>query len=235
MKIVGKLFCFLAILVFFSLPANSYAYISQTNSSAYLVIGQADFISNSANQGGGISAKGLDKPIGVNVYNSKMFIAEGSNNRVIIFNSIPTSNNVSADVVIGQADMTSGSANQGGAVGANTLDTPRMAYVYNNKLFIVDRNNHRVLIFNSVPTSNNASADVVIGQPNMISNSANQGLPNPAANTLSSPRSVLVADGKLIISDWDNNRVIIFNSIPTSNNVSADVVIGQADMTSGSA
>ena len=43
------------------------------------------------------------------------------------------------------------------------------------KLFIADTRNNRVLIYNSIPTENNASADVVIGQPDMVSNSANQG------------------------------------------------------------
>lgn len=229
-----KIIIILNIFVFLlSLCGVCFAYINQANSIAYLVVGQTDTNSGDANQGGGISANGLDRPIGVNIYASKLFISDVDNNRVLIYNTIPTSNNASANVVIGQTDMTSGDDNQGGAVGANTIFSPRMAYVYNNKLFVVDRDNNRVLIFNTIPTSNNASADVVIGQPDMISNSANQGLPNPAANTLRSPRSVLVVDGKLIITDSNNHRVLIYNSIPTSNDASANIVIGQTDMVSG--
>jgi hypothetical protein len=235
MKILKKLLYFFVFVVFLFLPLYCSAYINRTNSIASLVVGQADMNSGSANQGGAISANGLDNPLGVTVYNSKMFIADSVNNRILIYNSIPSANNPAANVVIGQADMTSGLVNQGGAVGANTLHSPRTAYVYSNKLFVVDRDNHRVLIFNLVPTSNNASADVVIGQPNMISNSANQGLANPAANTLRSPRSVLVVGGKLFITDCQNNRVLIYNSIPTADNASADTVIGQADMVSDSA
>jgi hypothetical protein len=52
-------------------------------------------------------------------------------------------------------------------------------YTDGNKLFVADILNQRVLIFNSIPTSNGASADVVVGQPNFTSNSS-----GTTANTL---------------------------------------------------
>jgi len=196
-----------------------------------VVIGQPDFTSNSINQGGSPGANTLGFPTVVYYYNSKLFIADQGNHRVLIYNTIPTTNNASADVVIGQPDFTHGSINQGGSAGPNTLNYPMGIYCDGTRLFIGDFFNHRVLIFNTVPTTNNASANVVIGQPDFMSNLINQG-GSAGANTLSYPEAVYGTGTKLFISDRRNNRVLIYNAIPASNNAPADVVIGQPDFTS---
>ena len=80
----------------------------------------------------------------------------------------------------------------------------------------------------------NQSADVVVGQQNFTSATADQtGDGNEAANTLDDPTRVSSDGTRLIISDYNNHRVLVFNSIPTSNDASADIVIGQADFNSG--
>ncbi|MBM3256244.1 MAG: hypothetical protein FJZ04_02125 [Candidatus Moranbacteria bacterium] len=201
------------------------------NLSATRVIGQTNLTSGSANQGGAAAANTLNNPIGAFEIGGKLIIADSHNHRVLIYNSVPASDNASADVIVGQQNMTSTSANQGGAAGANTLHYPVGVYSDGTRLFVSDWGNHRVLIYNTIPTSNNASADVVVGQQNMTSTSANQG-GAVSANTLDEPMGVWASGGKLYIADLDNNRVLIFNSIPTANNASANVVIGQQDMTS---
>src|SRR3989339_2114266 len=204
---------------------------TSNNASADVVIGQPNMTSNTANNGG-LGANTLYRPLGVYSDNTKLYIADTSNNRVLVYNEIPTSNNASADVVIGQPNMTSNTANNGG-LGANTLYRPLGVYSDNTKLYIADTSNNRVLVYNEIPTSNNASADVVIGQPNMTSNTANNG--GRAANRLNAPYAITVNNGKIYISDLSNNRVLIFNSIPTSNDASADIVVGQTNMTNGAA
>ena len=207
-----------------------------TGMDASVVIGQQDFTSGLANQGGSVSASTVKIPTGA-IYDSssgKLIIGDYGNNRVLIYNSIPTTNNASADVVIGQSSFSGSSANQGGSVSANTLYGPREVAMVGNRLLISDRNNHRVLIYNSIPTSNNASADVVIGQTNLSSGSVNQG-GSRGANTLNAPFGIASDGQKLFISEENNHRILIFNSIPTANNASADVVVGQADFTGGSA
>jgi hypothetical protein len=214
------------VLVYNSIPASN-------NAAANVVIGQQNMTSNSVNQGGPVAANTLSGPNGIFSSGGKLLISDFSSNRILIYNSIPTSNNAAADIVIGQPDMTSSSINQGASVGANTIAGPSYIFSNGKKLFVADRDNNRVLIYNSIPTSNNVSADVVIGQQNMTSNSANQG-GSVAANTLDSPRILFPYGPKLLISDTDNNRVLVFNAIPTNNNASADVVIGQQNMTSNS-
>jgi hypothetical protein len=216
------------VLIYNSIPTSN-------NASADVVIGQQNMTAAGENQGGSVTSSTLMYPLGVYSDGEKLFVADTSNNRVLIYNSIPTSNNASADVVVGQQNMTSNSANQGGSASASTLSSPATVYSDGIKLFIADGANNRVLVYNSIPTSNNASADVVIGQQNMTSSDANQGGSDPTASTLAIPYGVSSNGSKLFVTDWANSRVLIFNSIPTSNGASADVVVGQSTMTANDA
>ena len=115
----------------------------------------------------------------------------------------------------------------------NTLNQPCIIYIVAGKVIVVDNHNNRVLIFNEIPTENGASADVVVGQADFTHNSANRG-GSVANNTLYWPTSIYSDGDKLQIADFSNNRVLIYNEIPTENGASADVVIGQADFTHNS-
>ena len=210
------------VLVYNSIPTTNGA-------SADIVIGQADFTHNDENQGVAAAAGTMYHPYGVFSNGAKLFVSDSENHRILIFNSIPTTNGASADVVIGQQNMTAHDSNQGGSVGANTLDIPYGIYSNGVKLFVADSSNNRVLIFNSIPTENNASANIVVGQANLTSDSDNLGV--AAANTLYYPVSVFPYGGKLLVAERYNNRVLVYNTIPTNNGASADIVIGQADFT----
>lgn len=209
------------------LQAN--AYIANFNSAAEIVIGQGDMSSNQVNQGGLAAGNTANSPCRAYIYETKLILADTANHRVLIYNTIPTTNNASADVVIGQADMTSKNINQGGAVAANTLRYPVDVFTDGTKLIISDYGNNRVLIYNTIPTTNNASADVVIGQADMTHNSADQG-GDASASTLDDPYGIYYSGSKLFISDLGNNRVLIYNSLPSNNNASANVVVGQENM-----
>ncbi|OGX04997.1 MAG: hypothetical protein A3G87_10375 [Omnitrophica bacterium RIFCSPLOWO2_12_FULL_50_11] len=158
---------------------------------------------------------------------TRLFVAEFSNHRVLIFNRIPTTNGAAADIVIGQPDMTSGAANQGGNPGPNTLRGPVGVWSDGNRLIIGESENHRILIFNRIPTANNASADVVIGQADFTTRTS-----GCAANKLGRAQGVFSDGKRLIAAEWNNARILIWNSVPTTSNVSADVVVGQKDFTS---
>lgn len=216
------------VLLYNALPVSN-------NASANVVVGQASMAGGWQNQDGTtVSAKTLYDPVNAFSDGTRLYVPDTQNNRVLIFNSIPSSNDAAADVVVGQSSMAGSAFNQGqGDVpAANTLWTPQGVYSDGTRLFVADSGNNRILIFNSIPTSDNASADLVIGQPNMSSNLP--GTDAPAANTLSGP-SALASDGtRLYVADHNANRVLIYDSIPTTNNASADVVLGQPDMSSTS-
>ncbi len=50
---------------------------------------------------------------------------------------------------------------------ATSLRGPQGVWIQNGQLFIADTQNDRVLIYNKIPTTNGAAADIVLGQPNM--------------------------------------------------------------------
>jgi hypothetical protein len=215
------IFLFLNQSIFVSFPAEA---LTQFNSSADVVIGQTNFVSRLANRGGSPAANTLRTPSFAYSVNGKLFISNDGNNRVLIYNSIPTSNNASADVVIGQVDMVHNSANQGGSVAANTLKNPYGIWSDGNKLIIADNFNHRILIFNTLPTTNNASADVVIGQTDFVHNSFNPLGPNTLWG-VNNVYAVTQSDGKkvLLVSDNANQRALVFIAGPKNETMQSNV------------
>jgi len=145
---------------------------------------------------------------------------------------VPTTINLgnfqAASVVIGQPNFTQGSANQGGAPGANTINAP-FGNAAVGTLFVPDYGNNRVLGFNTVPTGNNASADFVLGQPDFTSTACGD-----LANEMCGPETIVRAGARLLVNEFDNNRVLIWNSEPGTTQAPADVVVGQSGFGSSS-
>ena len=117
---------------------------------------------------------------------------------------------------LGQPDILTRAANTGG-ITASSISSVGQISISGNKFIVVDSSNNRVLIWNNLPTKTGVAADVVIGQSDFVSASAGTSL-----SGLSAPSGVTTLNGKLFISDVTNNRILIFNSIPTSNGISAD-------------
>jgi sugar lactone lactonase YvrE len=135
-----------------------------------------------------------------------------------------------ADGVLGQPGFTTNLANQGGAPSASTLQEPRGLFADSaGRLWVADNANNRVLMWaNAASFANGAAADLVLGQADFVSNLANRGGANPAANTLSGPRSVVVdSAGRLYVADSANFRILRFDP-PFTNGMNAVQVFGQA-------
>jgi WD40 repeat protein len=99
--------------------------------------------------------------------------------------------------------------------------------VAEGRLFVTDRGNNRILIYNHRPLSAPAKADTVVGQEAFY-----RSLPGLSDNRLRLPESLCVAGVKLIVADSGNNRVLIWNSIPLTDGEAADIVLGQEDFES---
>ncbi|MBI3891996.1 MAG: hypothetical protein HY303_10755, partial [Candidatus Wallbacteria bacterium] len=169
--------------------------------------------------------RGLSNPRAVSTAGGRLFVADADNNRVLIWNSIPTTNHTPPDIVVGQRNLSENEPNQGGR-GAGTLNAPQGAFSDGTRLFVADSNNSRVLIWNSIPTANQAAADVVLGQRDFTS--AGRGL----FASMNYPMAVFSDGTRLFVTDSYNNRVLIWNNIPTANQAPADVVLGQPDLLS---
>lgn len=140
--------------------------------------------------------------------------------------TITLTNFQAASVVIGQANFSGGSPNQG--MGSPAADTVSggfgpAAVGPLGALYLSDESNQRVLGFLAVPSSNDADADFVLGQPNFAST-----VRGNAANQFGGPQSPVVFKNTLLVSDFFDNRVLVWKKAPTSDQVRADVVIGQA-------
>src|SRR5271156_1782104 len=194
---------------------------THTNTAANVVVGQTNLTSNDS----ATTQSGLDHPeAGLFVANGQLFISDRNNNRIMIWKSIPTRKGADADLVLGQPDFTS----NGAGTTQTSLNEPEGLWSDGTRLVVADESNNRVLIWNSSPTTNDAPADVVVGQPDFTS-SDNPEPPN--AQSLNQPGGVASDGSSLYVEDSSNNRILVYSPFPTSNNQAASVVLGQADFT----
>lgn len=133
-----------------------------------------------------------------------------------------------ATVVLGQPDFTTTNLNSTST--SSDLRTPTAVASDGVHLVVADTDHNRVLIWNHIPATNNTPADVVIGQPNFTADfvPANN---IPTATSLLGPQGVWIQNGKLWVADTQNNRVLGWNQIPTTNGQPADIVLGQPNFT----
>jgi uncharacterized protein (TIGR03437 family) len=203
---------------------------------ASVVLGQPDFLTTTTNLNANQS--NLREPTAAASDGVHLAVADTNHNRILIWNRIPTVNDVPADVVVGQTDFAAVGIPPNNTPTASSLRGPQGVWIQNGKLFVADSQNNRVLIYNHIPTANGAAADVVLGQPNFttfVQQDITQQTAAIAANTMLNPVSVTTDGVHLFVTDLGYNRVLIWNSIPTTNQVPADVEIGQPDMISGTA
>ena len=182
-----------------------------------IVLGQATFITS----GVAVTQSDLSVPRAVYSDGKRLIVSDWGNNRVLIWNSIPTTNKAPADIVLGQPNFTSNSAR----TTRNGMSTPWGVTFDGQRLYVADQANSRVLIWNSLPTVNNALPDVVLGQPNF-----NTAVPGAGPQRMDNPISVASNGKSLFVADINNSRILVYNSIPTSNFQAADAVIGQPDL-----
>ena len=233
---------------------------------ADIVLGQPDFVTS--NPPFAPTPSNMRGPQGVWIQGTRLFVADTQNDRVMVWNNIPTTNNQPADYVLGEPNLKTAPAVTVEDIPpqANNLWSPVSVTSDGQRLFVTDLSHSRVLIWNSIPTANQQPADVVIGQPDMVTEGDNNVLLSCVSNgtdsdnnptypagcttfcpstgmdsdnnpvypfrcgkTLSFPRFALSDGQRLYIADGGNDRVLIYNSIPTQNGQEADEILGQVD------
>ena len=201
-----------------------------------LVMGQDNLEQNEANREGLVGSGSLFFPTGIcSGDDQHVFVADKDNHRVLIWKKIPFSDGWNADLCLGQKDMDERDANRGDFdnVQQDTLSFPTGAFydVENDKVFVVDQGNNRVLIWNSLPRDNGQPADVVIGQKDFVSRSPNMGKGENRADqgSLYFPNDVVAGKTGFFVSDSGNNRVLYWKEVPTENGQPADMVFGQSN------
>lgn len=211
-------------IVAFNLP------ITQNNPMPDLVIGQPDLLGTAVNQGGAATASSLDVPTGVVVANVEgerlLWVTDYGNSRILRYR-LPSTK---ADLVLGPGDFITTQPNNVDQDGKRGFLGPLAISTDGVRLVLAEPLNHRVHVWNSLPTQNGQPSDFVLGQASDFSRVANM---PPAMHELqfNGPTSV-TSDGKrLFVADSGSNRVLIWNRIPKDGNTPPDVVLGQRDFT----
>jgi hypothetical protein len=203
------------------------------NVPADLVLGQANFINNEPNRGNqAASANTMHWPYGVFYHQGRLFIADTGNRRVLIWHQLPTENGQPADLVLGQPDMISRNENGGSSPTATSMRWCHDITFWDENLVVADAGNNRVMIWQGMPTENNAPCAVVLGQKNFNCVEMNQGVYFPNASSLSMPYGVGVADNWLVVADTANSRLLGWRkpeSILSLQGAIADGLVGQKD------
>ncbi|MEE9258472.1 MAG: NHL repeat-containing protein [Nitrospinaceae bacterium] len=232
--------------------------MEESGESASLVLGQEDFADCLENRGitttldemtSGLGDENLDDftismcedetlstPAGLAVIDGKLYVSDSGNHRVIRWAGLPTEDGEVPNLVLGQDSLDCNEANRRGLVGSGSLFFPMGIRSGNDRhVFVADKDNHRVLIWNKIPFNNGWNADVCLGQQDMDGREPNRGeFDNVTQDSLSFPTGVFFdpESEKVFVADQGNNRVLIWNKLPSESGTSADVVIGQQDFNS---
>lgn len=176
-----------------------------TGQNADIVLSAIDFNNSGGpllfNHQGGIATDG-----------HHFLVADRNNNRILIWNHLPTGN-TSPDIVLGQVNFT---ANNPGT-GLNNLDWPVSVATDGTRVFVADTYNNRILVWSSFPTRNDQPADFAI-------NDAGNKAPNLKRH-VAWPWAVWTNGQKLVVTATGSSLVLIWNNIPTHSDQAADLAL----------
>ncbi|MGL5830613.1 MAG: beta-propeller fold lactonase family protein [Candidatus Altimarinota bacterium] len=193
------------------------------------VLGQPNFVSNAV----AVTQAGMTTPIGLayDSVNNRLFVAQQSGNRVMVYDVVSITNGENAINVLGQATFTA--SNTGNT--QSGMNGPRDVLYDSatNRLFVSQQGNSRVTVYDVTGITNGEAAINVLGQANFTATAA--------ATTqagMSSPwgLSYDAVGQRLFVSDQNNNRALVYNLLDgITNGENAVNVLGQAVFTSNSA
>jgi len=103
--------------------------------------------------------------------------------------------------------------------GSLLLNHPMDIATDGTHLLLADTRNNRVLIWNSPPTGN-TPPDMVLGQNNFYANN-----PGTGKNQMNWPVSISTDGQRVVVADTNNDRILIWNTFPTTSGQPADLVI----------
>ncbi len=175
---------------------------------ASMVLSAIDF-----NDAGGLNTPNdgllFNHPKGIATDNTRLALADSNNNRVLIWNAIPTTSNISPDLVLGQTNFTANNSGRGDASsGLEVMNWPTAVAIYNDgtdiRLAVADTYNDRILIWRSWPTSSGEPATFALASPD-----------------IRWPWGVWTNDERLVIVNTGGDGIVsVWDGFPTSNTTS---------------
>ena len=144
-----------------------------------------------------------------------LLLADRNNNRVLIWDSLPTGNS-EPNIVLGQKDFYSNNP----GTGLNQMNWPVGVSTDGEHVVVADTYNDRILIWNTFPTLNGQSANLFIDLT---------ALPN----VIGWPWAVWTNGEKLVVTDTIGSSVLIWNPFPTTNNQNPDLILNGKNSSDG--
>lgn len=197
-----------------------------------LVLGQDDAGSVEPNRGRECSSSTLYWPFGIAVVGDRFWVADTGNRRVLGWDGGLPAADRPADVVVGQPDPHQREENRGGAVDAHSFRWPHAITGSDDLLLVADAGDHRVLGWAPHPDKD-CAADVLLGQPDFASATewpygphTGDRLRFPYAVALDANRPAVSDTATLAVSDTANNRILLWDGVPTDGRA-ADHVLAQ--------
>ena len=197
-----------------------YSEITGDDQMASKVLGQTDFVSS----GLGTSNVGLGSPNGLAVDSggADLYVADKANNRIMIWDLPISEDGQAANLVLGQTWFNS---NSSGTTSSQFNQPTGVAVNTNSEVFVADAANNRVMVFSSAIVNNGQAADKVLGQSDFTSSSS-----GISSTKFSGPQGISSSNGTTVfISDTNNNRIIAYTSLISSNGQAANFVVGQTN------
>ena len=234
-------------------PVHNRLFVQSTNGEQVLVFNMSSVTngmtaSYTLGDGSGATQSGLGPGTGCDdcgglafdPANQLLYATDSNDNRVMVFNVAPgtIANNENASYVLGQSTFTNGSANGGGSTGQAVLNFPSQLALdtANNRLYVADRFNARVMVFNSNPATiaNGENALFELGQPSGATAFTTNGGATSQSG-LNGPEGLAfdATNNRLFVGEiTPNNRVMVFNTASISNGMNASFVLGEPDFVS---
>lgn len=188
---------------------------SRSGQPADLVLGQSGFNRRDENGGGEPDARSLRWPHALTVWRHRLCIADAGNNRVMVWDQMPAQSNAPCDHLFGQSRFSEVDHNQSRYwPDADALNMPYGLSARGDWLLVADTANSRLLGWHIDDCATGASARALSGQPDFGAKGDNRwGM--PARDSLCWPYGIgAAADGRVVIADSGNNRVLLWNAAP---------------------
>ena len=193
-----------------------------------IVLCQPDFFTEGPRAAGRGVANGLQLPTGVMIHEERLIVADSWHHRLLVWNTVPTVSDTPPDYAMGQPDLESVEANQGGEARGDTLYWPYGFGFAGERFYIADTGNRRVLGWNHFP-SPGQMPDVILGQPDAHSREESRGGP-VSAKSFRWPHAIAGNADTLYVADAGNHRVLGWSGLPGIDR-DADLVLGQRSFT----
>jgi DNA-binding beta-propeller fold protein YncE len=169
--------------------------------------------------------------------NQRLFVTDDSGSRVLVFN-VPTGTNLNgenASYVLGQSSFTA--SGTGTTSTTFHFDGEALAFdAVNQRLFVADTGNNRVMVFNVAPgsISNGEAASYELGQADFTSNCCQYS--GFTQSTVDFPGGITydATSSRLFVYRGGASSLVVFNVGPSviQNNENASFVLGSSSFTS---